>query len=138
MKKITKKMTFMAFGAAAIVAPIASTVSCGNGNTSGQFLNYEDYVSADAKDLIEKGGYTYSTFVDLPEIRTAIDNKKIVGAVGSDYYNAQLANEGLIQKLDLNAIFDGLVSAGKTFSIETPLTGADLEAAVKGLYTSQT
>lgn len=137
MKKISKiGLTLSA--SLTLAAPLVSVVSCGS-SAKGGFYNYLDYMSPTAEETF-KNKYGFEVFSDLPELRTAIENQAAVGGVGSDYYNAKLASEGLIQKVDFNAVFDGVTvkdanNKEYTFSVATKLSDTDVESALKLLYT---
>lgn len=108
--KNTKKIILGLGATAAVVTPIVATVSCSlfggssNGKSSRQFWNYEDYIDEDIKNNIQ-GSYTYSEFGDLPEFRQALIDKTAAAGVGSDYFNAKLAEDGYIQKLDFGRLY---------------------------------
>lgn len=138
MKKISKiGLTLSA--SLTLAAPLVSVVSCGS-SAKGGFYNYLDYMSPDAEETF-KSKYGFEPFSDLPELRTAIENQAAVSGVGSDYYNAKLASEGLIKKVDFNAVFDGVTvkdaanNKEYTFSVATRLSDADVKSALKLLYT---
>ena len=116
-KKILLGTTF----AAGITVPIAVAMTSVK-DKSMTFWNYEDYMNEDNQNQLTKE-YGYSQFGDLPELGQAIKDNSVVAGVGSDYYNVQLINDGLIKKIDFNALYG------------YPETGAALETKVKALYT---
>ncbi|NQZ65755.1 MAG: hypothetical protein HRT99_00875, partial [Mycoplasmatales bacterium] len=69
-----------------------------------EFYNYVDYMAKSNVDLI-KESFTYSEFPDLPDLEQAINDKKIISGVGSDYFNSSLAGKGKISKIDFSKIF---------------------------------
>lgn len=122
---------------AAVAAPVITVVSCGDETPTATFWNYKDYISEDAQNSI-KGYYDYTQFNDLPELERAILGNKVMAGVGSDYYNVMLANKGLIQKIDFNAVFKGVkVTVNGTEKTFGNLPAAEIEETVKSLYTKQ-
>lgn len=122
-----KNKLFFGLASATVVAlPVAAVVSCGSSNKP-TFYNYEDYMADEIIDQVN-GDFSYSTFGDLPEFESLIRQKKTAGGIGSDYLNATLAKEGLIQKIDFGKVFPSC--AGKT--------GAALETELQKIYTPET
>lgn len=101
-------MALMAGTTGAVVAPVATTISCSlfqnSTKSSLEFWNYVDYMSPDTIDNMKKA-YNYYPFGDLPELEQAIRDEVTVGGVGSDYFNASLAGKGLIGKLDFAKLY---------------------------------
>lgn len=106
-----KKILINTLGTISVATPVVATMSCssflkGNSSNGSQksdlsFMNYDDYINEDIQNEISNS-FEYKTFGDLPELKQAILDQKIAAGVGSDYFNAQLAGMGLIQKIDFN------------------------------------
>lgn len=101
MKKT--KNIFLAVGSLTIaLAPLSTMISCGK--TKQNFWNYEDYIDGDIQKGI-KNNFNYKMFGDLPEFENALNLKKAAGGIGSDYFNANLAEKKLIKKIDFTKMF---------------------------------
>lgn len=107
--KNVKKIILGLGAAGAVVAPVAATVSCSlfgkNANKSSmEFWNYEDYMDEDMISQVDQV-FSYSQFGDLPQFREALKNETAAGGIGSDYFNAKLAKDGMIQKIDFSRLY---------------------------------
>ncbi|MBN0919123.1 hypothetical protein [[Mycoplasma] gypis] len=67
--------------------------------------NYGSYLSPKIIQKI-KTNYNYKVFNDINEFSVAINNKKTVGGVGSDFQTAQLIIEDKLKKFDFTTLFD--------------------------------
>ena len=117
---MNKKLLLTLGAAVAASTPVFAVVSCSlfsgdseDGRSNLEFYNYEDYINDDDADPSEgtsaailDSRYHYQTFGDLPEFETYIKQERTIGGVGSDYFNASLAQRGLIRKIDFSKVFD--------------------------------
>lgn len=62
-------------------------------------MNYESYLSEPGKEELEKD-FDYREFGDVSEFTKAIEDKRTIGGVGSDFQIARLVQKNLIQKID--------------------------------------
>lgn len=113
-----KKQLLLTTTLGSLAAPIVATVSCSSflsksGGSANQksdleFWNYQDYINPEgdfcAKDIIKKS-YDYYEFGDLPDLKQGIIDQRVAAGVGSDYFNAQLAGMGLIEKIDFSRVY---------------------------------
>lgn len=132
MKKSNKTLLLSLGTIGAVVAPVASLVSCnlfggGSDESDKEFMNYVDYISDAPRSLIESR-YTYTEFGDLPELKVAIQEERIAGGIGSDYYNAYLAGTGAISKIDF----------ARLYKMPELANSATLHDKLKDIYSSTT
>lgn len=115
----------LSLGSFGIVA--GSTISVTSCNMSVGYrpaiYNYVDYIS-DRGERILNGDFNYKTFGDLPEFEQAIKQGRTIGGIGSDYYNAKLAKEGILKKLDFH----------KALHIPSNIT--NIETELRRIYTT--
>ncbi len=134
INKFAKKAALSVGTVGAIAAPIASTISCSLFNKSGshsdyEFYNYVDYMNENTQTNIEKV-FDYAEFGDLPELQQSIRDERVAAGIGSDYFNAMLAGEGLIAKINFAKLY-GITSDRTKWS---ELLGN----TTNGIYTSAT
>lgn len=123
MSKI-KKVTLGAVSIAAVVAPIASTISCNMSvGYKPALFNYVDYISERGQEILEKN-FNYKTFDDLPEFEQALKQGRTIGGIGSDYYNAKLIKQGQLKKIDFHK------------ALHIPSTVTNIATELQNLYTT--
>lgn len=123
MRRVTKAS--MMLGSLSAVAVPFAAVSC---NMSVGYkislYNYEDYISEDSMEIINND-FDYKMFGDLPEFEQAIKSGRSAGGIGSDYYNAKLAKNGNIKKINFHK------------ALKIPSTITDVKTELKSIYTDK-
>ncbi|WP_215778139.1 spermidine/putrescine substrate binding protein [Mesomycoplasma hyorhinis] len=82
-------------------------------------MNYESYLSEPGKEELEKD-FDYREFGDVSEFTKAIEDKRTIGGVGSDFQIARLVQKNLIQKIDWSKLFQNSQNEKLKKGFKTP------------------
>lgn len=82
-------------------------------------MNYEAYISQAGREEVEKD-FDYREFGDVSEFTKAIEDKRTIGGVGSDFQIARLVQKNLIQKIDWYKLFENSENEKLKEGFQTP------------------
>ncbi|WP_127942581.1 hypothetical protein [Mycoplasma sp. ATU-Cv-703] len=103
MKKFVKSVWLKKIAILPLLSPLTLTaLSCGQSHPL--VWNYQQFIDPDLESELSKK-YGYANFGDLDELEAALQEKRVLVGMSSDYQIKQFARKNMVQKIDFKRLW---------------------------------